>query len=69
MMVATEADRAAWMEIGRYAGKRKTVWISVYPGAGGTQERDHSMLGKFAEDIAQKIGTNRYDFSNKLIEV
>lgn len=70
MFLATEADRATWAEIGRYCGKRKTVWVSVFPGLGTAQERDYSLLGKFQESPLKKIiGLNQYDFSLTLNEV
>lgn len=68
MVVETEADRAAWMEIGRYTMNEETVCVSLYPEAGGTQERDHSIMGKFEKNPMQKIMTNRYDFSLTLNE-
>lgn len=69
MMVDTEANRAIWMEIGRYATNEKTVCASFYPGAGGTSERDMSVMGKFEDSPMQKLMQNRYDFSLKLNEI
>ena len=70
MFATTEAERAAWMEIGRYSGNAKAVWVSVFPGAGGTQERDHSIMGKFEQSPATKwTSYNQYDFSLKLSEL
>ncbi len=69
MMVNTEATRAAWMEIGRYSGTSKTVWVSVFPGDGTALERDHSFMGKFKESPMMKIMTNKYDFSLTLNEI
>jgi hypothetical protein len=42
-----ESERAAVVEAAGYAGLSREVFVSVYPGLGGTQERDHSLLGKF----------------------
>lgn len=70
MLNTTEANRAAWNEIGRYAGNHKAVWVSVFPGTGGTQERDFSIVGKFTQ--APQIGWNdvaRYDFSLTINEL
>lgn len=70
MFATTEAERAQWLEIGRYAGITKTVWISVFPSLATTQERDYSMIGKFEQSPATKWSdVNQYDFSIKLNEV
>lgn len=70
MFASTETERAIWNEIGRYAGNTKTVWVSVFPGVGGTQERDYSVMGKFEKSPAQKITQyTQYDFSLTLNEV
>jgi hypothetical protein len=41
------SERAVFMEACRVAGLASEIFVSVYPGAGGSQERDYSMLGKF----------------------
>lgn len=70
MYALTEANRAAWNEIGRYAGNHKTVWVSVFPAVGGTQERDHSVVGKFEQSPVVKWSSpNQYDFSLTLNEL
>lgn len=70
MLTTTEAYRAAWNEIGRYAGNHKTVWVSVFPGTGGTQERDFSIVGKFDQAPQIRWGdVTRYDFSLTLNEL
>lgn len=70
MFAATEAERAIWMEIGRYCSNNKTVWVSVFPSLGTTQERDFSVMGKFEESPATKCSNlNVYDFSIKLNEI
>lgn len=70
MFATTEAERAVWMEIGRYSSNVKQVWVSVFPGLGGTAERDHSIMGTFEESPATKwSGVNQFDFSLKLNEV
>ena len=70
MFASNETERAAWMEIGRYSGNTKPVWVSVFPGIGGSQERDHSIMGKFEQSPATKWSEyNLYDFSLKLNEV
>ncbi len=43
----TDAERAVALETLRQIGLRSETFISVFPGAGGAQERDFSMLGKF----------------------
>jgi hypothetical protein len=40
------ADRAAFTDILREVGKVSEVFLSLYPGAGGAQERDYQVLGK-----------------------
>lgn len=70
MSATTEAERAVWMEIGRYSSNVKSVWVSVFPGLGGTVERDLSIMGKFEQSPATKwSGYNQFDFSLKLNEV
>lgn len=44
-----ESERAALLEAAGYAGLSREVFVSVYPGAGGTQERDHALLAKFTK--------------------
>jgi hypothetical protein len=71
LMVTSETDRALWLEIGRYCGVEKTVFVSVYPGdASATLERDHSIMGKFDKSPAQissSFGT--YDHQITLLEI
>jgi hypothetical protein len=69
MIVETEAQRAAWSEIARYCGTWKSFVASLYPGAGGTSERDFTYFAKFETHPGEKIATNRYDFSMKLLEL
>lgn len=69
MMVKTEADRAAWYEIGRYCNTNKSFVASLYPGVGGTSERDHTIFGKFEKAPGMKLFTNKYDFSVKILEL
>jgi len=70
MFASTEAERAIWNEIGRYCGNTKTVWVSVFPSLNTSQERDHSMLGKFEQAPAVKwTDYNQYDFSLTLNEI
>lgn len=40
-------ERASFMEACRVVGLRKEIFVSVFPEAGGAQERDYSLLGKF----------------------
>lgn len=70
LQMKTEADRAAWYEISRYCGITKAFVASLYPGDGGTAERDHTVFGKFERSPAAKIaGLNLYDFSIKILEI
>lgn len=70
MMLRTEADRAAWYEIGRYCDVTTSLVASFFPGDGGTSERDHTIFGKFDRPPGEKLSdTNRYDFSMKLLEI
>lgn len=69
MSASTEADRAAWMEIGRRNGKRLQVVLSPFVGVGGTQERDHSIMGKFEESPSTRWSdVSLFDFSLVLNE-
>lgn len=43
----TDAERTTWMQATGYAGTQREVFVSVYPGVGGSKERDHALLGKF----------------------
>lgn len=42
-----EVERGVALETLRQIGLRTETFISVHPGAGGVQERDYSLLGKF----------------------
>lgn len=44
-----EADRSAWSDVFRYAGRRLDVFVSVFPESGGEIERDYMMAAKFSE--------------------
>lgn len=70
MFASTEAERAIWNEIGRYCGTTGSVFVSVFPSLNTSQERDHSMIGKF-EQPPQVKWTNylQYDFSLTLNEL
>jgi hypothetical protein len=71
MSLTTEADRAAWYEISRYCGITKAFVASLFPGAGGTAERDHTIYGQWdgQSPAAKLAGVSRYDFSLKLVEL
>lgn len=70
MQVQTEADRAAWYEIGRYCDISKSFIASAFPGSGGTVERDHTLYGKFEKSPAMRLsGVTRYNFSMKILEL
>jgi len=43
----TDSERAVAVDTLRQIGLRTETFVSVFPGAGGAQERDYSMLGKF----------------------
>lgn len=42
-------DRPQLMDMLRYAGRRKPVFVALYPGAGGEKERDYTLVGKFTD--------------------
>jgi hypothetical protein len=70
MSVKTEADRAAWFEISRYCDIDKSFVASVFPGLGGTVERDHTIFGKFEKSPAMKLAdVSRYDQSVRILEL
>lgn len=69
MDLKTEAERAVWMEIGRYVMNEKTLVASLYPEVGGTSERDMAIMGKFEKGPLQKMAYNQYDFGLKLNEL
>lgn len=43
----SDGERAVALDMVRQIGLRTETFVSVFPGTGGAQERDHSMLGKF----------------------
>lgn len=43
-----ESDRASLTDILREVGKVNEVFLSIYPGTGGAQERDYQVIGKIA---------------------
>lgn len=45
----TAAERAEFMDMLRYSGMRKDVFVSAYPGVGGEKERDYMMICRFKE--------------------
>lgn len=45
----SDSERTKFLENTRKAGKRKDVFVSVYPMQGGEQERDHSFIGRLVE--------------------
>lgn len=55
----TDVDRRRLTEAQRRSGKRGEVFISLYPGAGGAKERDHSLVGRMAT-------TNPFSVDNQL---
>lgn len=70
MLLTTEADRSIWYEIARYCSTTKALWVSVFPGVGGVQERDHSFIGKLETNPMTRWGSfNQFDFSIKLSEI
>ena len=44
----TDAERDTLFDQLRIAGKSREVFVSAFPGATGTKERDYALLGKFA---------------------
>lgn len=46
-------ERAKFMELARWAGKRKDLFVSVFPTEGSEEERDYAMAAKFTNDMAQ----------------
>lgn len=70
MMANTEADRATWFEIGRYVGTQRSCWVSMFPGSGGTLERDHAIYGRFTQSPLTKWADgSRYDKSISMEEI
>lgn len=45
----SDTQRSTLMDMLRYAGKRKPVFASLYPAAGGEKERDYTLIGRLAE--------------------
>lgn len=45
----TTAERAVFTELVRTIGLRKETFVSVWPDAGGSLERDYALLGKFTK--------------------
>jgi len=45
------SQRAQMSDMLRFAGKRKDIFVSLYPETGGEKERDYSMLAKIVGDV------------------
>lgn len=45
--LVVESDRAVWMDIARYCGKRRDFFVSVAPEGTGEEIRDYSMQANF----------------------
>lgn len=45
----TSAERAELMDMFRWAGMRKDLFVSGFPGVGGEKERDYMMMCRFKE--------------------
>ena len=70
MMVKTEADRAAWFDVGNHCGIDYPFVVAANPGAGGTIERDTTYFAKFdGQSPTQKLYQNKHDFSMKIAEI
>lgn len=41
-------ERANVVDMLRYAGRRKDIFLAVFPEVGGEKERDHTLIGRFA---------------------
>ncbi len=61
-------QRSTFADMARYAGKRKDLFVSAYPQAGGELERDYTMLAKFkslpklSTAAGQTTLSTRFDF-------
>lgn len=49
LLYATDAQRALWRDLATYIQQSSNVAISVFPGVGGRQERDHVFNAALAE--------------------
>jgi hypothetical protein len=56
-----ESDRTTLIEIMRTKGKRKDVFVSLYPEVGGSKERDHSFVGKHVGNHENIVGHHQYN--------
>ena len=43
----TDAQRSIFADQLRFAGQSKDIFLSLFPGVGGTKERDYSMIAKY----------------------
>ena len=46
----SESERPKFIEIMRSSGKRKDLFVSIFPEAGGEKERDYSMVAKITNN-------------------
>jgi len=64
------SERALWLDLARVNGLHREIFVSVYPEAGADLERDHSMLGKFAQAAPNTLPVpNRWSQNFEFIEV
>jgi hypothetical protein len=64
------SERALWLDLARVNGLHREIFVSVYPEAGADLERDHSMLGKFAQAAPNTLQVpNRWAQKFEFIEV
>lgn len=56
-----DGDRARLLEVGRRIGRRKDIFVSIYPDAGGAIERDNTMQCKFVNSVnTTRVNAVRY---------
>lgn len=49
LRLVTEAQRQVWSDLAYYCDPSREIVLSLFPGAGGRQERDHVVLGSFVD--------------------
>lgn len=62
----TTGERGIFMDILRRIGKRTETFVSVWPEAGGSLERDNALLGKFVQ-MPDLTNGNLSSYSSQLV--
>lgn len=62
-----EAERAAFFEVLRQHGKKKAMFLSMYPDETGTLKRDYSALVKVTGGVPELAGNHPMNYQSQLV--